>query len=408
MTPIGAPHLIIEIVLDLMMAALGVALIFRAQDNRLRLIWGLLVTAFALSMLWDNVHWLRTEPIIVRYSLTLLSIPIMVKWYLFVHALSLFTLGSLRPEWVTPTRIVTLSLPPIVACTVAACYLWFNGVLTPLQTGEIVANLSQTDVQVRLGLFLLSLLTPTLTLLAPLVYRVPLRRQSRGMCIYIACFALMLISYVLFVLAVNCWAVYAFGYIVATLPIYLSVLYLRDENPLSLPRNALDAPAETEENPLDGPDATAFKLFERIDEYMKTAAPFTDPDYTLRRLSQEVCASCTLTTRAIKCGGFTGFHEYVNFQRLEHFKALADRQPGATIKELMFRCGFTSRSSFYRHFSEQEAMSPKEYLEKSNMAGGGISTFEKAAPTQTAQAGTVRRRSTRSRLRERRGRKGEM
>lgn len=370
----GAPHLTIEIVLDLVMAALALLLIVRAQDNRLRLIWGAMVLLFSLSMLRDNYRWLGTEPLIVRDSLTLLSIPIMIKWYLFVHALSLFTLGSLRPEWVTPTRLAALSQPPILACTVVACYLWFDGYITPLHsTAQIVAQIGHTDVQLRLGLFLLSVLTPTLTLLAPLVYKFPQqRRRSRGMCIYIACFALMLAAYLLFVLAANRWAVYAFGYIVTTLPIYLSVLYLRDENPLSLPRNVGDTPAQTPEIPeVTSSDITAYKLFDRIDSLMKTDTPFTDPDYTLRKLAQQVGASCTLTMRAVKWGGFTGFHEYVNFLRLEHFKLIADRMPGATIKELMFRCGFTSRSSFYRHFSEQESMSPKEYLDRRNLAGGG-------------------------------------
>lgn len=373
MTHFGAPHLLLEIVLDLLLAVLGVVLILRAQDNRLRLIWGVMVVAFALSLLWGNYDWLRSEPIIVRDHLTLLSIPVMIKWYLFVHALSLFTIGSLRPEWISPTRIVALSQPPILVCTVAVCYLVFNGHVTLLPAAsQIAAHLGSTDVQLRLGVFLLSILTPTITLLAPLTGRLTLRRQSHGMCIYIACFLLMVAAYILFSLAVDQWAIYAFGYIVVILPLYLSVLYLMDENPLSLPRNG----AVTPEQPLEtaavtSADIIACKLFERIDEYLKTTTPFTEPDYTLRKLAQQINASCTLTMRALKCGGFTGFHEYINFLRLEHFKALADRHPGSTIKELMFRCGFTSRSSFYRHFSEQEAMSPKEWLERRNRAGGG-------------------------------------
>lgn len=375
MAYIGTTHLLIEISLNLVLAALSVALILRAQDNRLRLTWGLLGMTLALSMLLDNVLWLRIDPVDVLSSLTLLNIPLMIKWYLFVHALSLFTVGSLRPEWISFPRIVTLSLPPIIACTVAACYLWFDGSITPLYTAAgIPVHIGQIDVQVRLGLFLLSVLTPALTLSAQLFYRTPLRRHSRGMWIYILCIALMITSYILFLLAFNWRAIYAFGYVVAILPIGLSILYLLDENPLSLRRNMADIPPETAEIPLSTiTDLTAYKLYVRIEEHMQTNTSFADADYSLRQLSQDICASCTLTTRAIKSGGFTGFHEWVNFLRLEHFKELADRQPGATIKELMFRCGFTSRSSFYRHFAEQEAMSPKEYLERRLRAGGGSS-----------------------------------
>ncbi|MFR2071149.1 MAG: helix-turn-helix domain-containing protein [Bacteroides nordii] len=34
-----------------------------------------------------------------------------------------------------------------------------------------------------------------------------------------------------------------------------------------------------------------------------------------------------------------------------------------TVKELMYKSGFTSRSSFYRYFSNIEKMSPSEYME---------------------------------------------
>ena len=45
--------------------------------------------------------------------------------------------------------------------------------------------------------------------------------------------------------------------------------------------------------------------------------------------------------------------------RTEYFKQLAAAMPGVSVKELMFRCGFTSRSSFYRLFAGQENMSPR-------------------------------------------------
>lgn len=42
---------------------------------------------------------------------------------------------------------------------------------------------------------------------------------------------------------------------------------------------------------------------------------------------------------AIKSQGFTGFREYINYIRLEHFKQLIAQNPKKNVKELMFACG---------------------------------------------------------------------
>jgi len=71
--------------------------------------------------------------------------------------------------------------------------------------------------------------------------------------------------------------------------------------------------------------------------------------------------------QAIKSAGFTGFKEYLNYQRLEHFKVLASNNSHISIKELMFACGFSSRSTFYRVFSEQYGITPIKYINSLNI-----------------------------------------
>ncbi|MBQ4278423.1 MAG: AraC family transcriptional regulator [Rikenellaceae bacterium] len=361
-------HLVLEMLLDLIMAILGIILIVKAQDNHLRQIWGVMVVVLAASMLYDNSLWLTREQDILGHNLTLLSLPIMLKWYLFVHTLSLFTIGSLKPSWLTPVRITLLSLPLLLSTVVVLCYYWFNGQITPLgSAADILTDLGRPDVQVRIALFLFTLVTPALNIMLPLIgKRQPARKLSSGMYIYIGCFLLLVFAYILFVIDVRPWEIRTFGFIVAILPSALSVMYLRNENPLSRPYRTVKAPdkADAEYVPEEAGYTLAYRLYERITEHMQKRTPFTEPDYALDNLTADLGTSRTLTTQAIKCGGYTGFREYVNFLRLEHFKQLAATLPGATIKELMFRCGFTSRSSFYRHFAEQESMSPREYLDK--------------------------------------------
>lgn len=363
-----AMHNVIEISLNLLLAAGCIALLVRSKGHGLRRFWALSGMALAAGMLLVNCIELRIALVDEHNGQMLLDLLPTIKWYLFVHALSLYMVGSLRPGWFSFSRIVTLSLPPIIACTVALSYIRFDGTITPLDSAaDISLYMGQPDVQVRLGLFLLSVLTPMFASIDAL-YRTP----SRGRWVPILGFALMSSSCVLLLSACDGLSVRIAGYIAAIVPVGLSIFCLADGKTGSLRRNTADSPSETTISPRNtAPDPTAEKLYLRIEEHVRTTTPFTDANYSLRRLSQEINASCALAIRALKSGGFSGFHEWVNFLRLEYFKELADRQPGATIKELMCRSGFTSRSSFYRHFCEQEAISPKEYLAKRNRAGGG-------------------------------------
>lgn len=64
----------------------------------------------------------------------------------------------------------------------------------------------------------------------------------------------------------------------------------------------------------------------------------------------------------IQQNGFSGFKEFLNYLRVEHFKKLAAKSPSSSVITLMYQCGYTSRTTFYRQFAEFEQMSPKEYI----------------------------------------------
>ena len=150
----------------------------------------------------------------------------MLKWYPFAHTLSIFTIGSLKPCWLTPARITLLSLPLVFSTIVVLCYYWVNGRITPLGSAAgILPNLGHPSVQIRAGLFLLTLATPTCNIVFPLIgERQPTRKLSYSMHIYyIGYFLLLVFAYILFVINARPWKVRAFGFIVAILPTGLSV-----------------------------------------------------------------------------------------------------------------------------------------------------------------------------------------
>ena len=60
------------------------------------------------------------------------------------------------------------------------------------------------------------------------------------------------------------------------------------------------------------------------------------------------------------------FYDYVNLHRIAEFKRLA-AGPDAdryTLAALSSRAGFSSRTSFFRHFKKVEGITPAEYVER--------------------------------------------
>ena len=92
-------------------------------------------------------------------------------------------------------------------------------------------------------------------------------------------------------------------------------------------------------------------------------SPYTDQRYNIELLAKSLNKQEHDISAAIKSQGFTGFREYINYLRLEYFKQLAAENPKSNVKELMFACGFTSRATFYRNFSEKYGVSPSKFIE---------------------------------------------
>lgn len=97
---------------------------------------------------------------------------------------------------------------------------------------------------------------------------------------------------------------------------------------------------------------------------MKRDNLFTDKDYSLKNLARDMDEREAVLSEAIKAAGFTSFREYLCDLRLEYFKRQAENRPGKYVKELIFECGFTSRSTFYRNFTKRFGESPSRYMEK--------------------------------------------
>lgn len=354
-----------EILLDAFTWVLGVVLFFKAKDNRFRRNWGFLVFVLSSVMLYENSCWLFF-PLVKNMEdpLVLLSFSRMLKYYILAHVFSLFPIGSLRPGWLTPQRLLLFWLPPLLATAIVLCYIWFNGYCTPLfSLEEVSRNISQQNVQLRVGLFVLSLVSPVVNYLIPFIGKEGIYRRRRlttGMYVYSVCVVLIMWTYIFFTLTPNWWLFEIYGFVILLLPVSISILSLRRENPLS-------APPETDEVSLEELEVSpvVYDLYLKMLELMRTKHPYASRTYTIRQLCAQLEAKQKYVVRAIRYAGFTGFQEYIDFLRLEYFKELILLSPEISLPDLIAESGFASQSKFYREFTKQEKMTPEEFIELS-------------------------------------------
>ncbi len=116
-------------------------------------------------------------------------------------------------------------------------------------------------------------------------------------------------------------------------------------------------------------DDTAEDYLKRLNDYIISEEPYLNPTLTLRLLADNLEIHPNQLSRLLNEKLGKNFNEFINQQRIEHFKHLVVDPANSHISliGLAYESGFNSKTVFNTTFKKEVGMTPKEY-QKSQLA----------------------------------------
>ena len=106
------------------------------------------------------------------------------------------------------------------------------------------------------------------------------------------------------------------------------------------------------------------QLFEQINHLLIQEEAYKDADFNLNSLAQQVKSNSKYVSQAIQQETSKNFNTYINHLRVMEAQKLIQesyKDINLNLTDVMYACGFKSRSTFYTAFQKETGMSPKQY-----------------------------------------------
>ncbi|NBV31589.1 MAG: helix-turn-helix domain-containing protein, partial [Bacteroidetes bacterium] len=103
-------------------------------------------------------------------------------------------------------------------------------------------------------------------------------------------------------------------------------------------------------------------VFQKVTEAMEEQKLFKQADLTLADLVSTVDVNEKYISQAISLYGNKSFYQFLHYYRInEARRLLVEAEDDLQIKEIMFDCGYRSRSTFINAFKEYTGMTPSQF-----------------------------------------------
>ncbi|MCP4151303.1 MAG: helix-turn-helix transcriptional regulator [bacterium] len=113
------------------------------------------------------------------------------------------------------------------------------------------------------------------------------------------------------------------------------------------------------------PKAEMEHYLKKLLQYMEKEKPYLNASLTLSTLAQRLGVPGHYISQILNTSLNLNFYRFVNQYRVkESMKLLsADGPPKQTVLEVLYQCGFNSKSVFNTHFKKHTGMTPTQFLE---------------------------------------------
>lgn len=114
------------------------------------------------------------------------------------------------------------------------------------------------------------------------------------------------------------------------------------------------------------PDENFNGYLEKITSFMKYQKPYLEPTLSIDEFAKMIHISPWIVSRVINESLQQNFFNFVNSYRIEEVKNMLmdPENSNRTILEIMYDCGFNSKSSFNYMFKKQTGLTPSQYKDQ--------------------------------------------
>jgi YesN/AraC family two-component response regulator len=113
------------------------------------------------------------------------------------------------------------------------------------------------------------------------------------------------------------------------------------------------------------------KLSRQLDRLMQEKKVYLNPDLRTGDLAEMLGTTQYVLSYLLNQHLKIGYYDYVNNYRIEEFKNCVKHEEvdRYTLDALAVKCGFSSRTSFFRYFKKVSGKTPSEYIREQRGEG---------------------------------------
>lgn len=142
---------------------------------------------------------------------------------------------------------------------------------------------------------------------------------------------------------------------------------------LTTPELFMEIPESSVKNKYSGsllsPEQSS-RIAGKLKEFMDKEKPFLEPEITLQELASKVDIQPRYLSQVINERFNKNFFEFINDYRVEEAKIQLAKDCGLekTVLEILYECGFNSKSVFNTFFKKSTGLTPSQYRKRCSIA----------------------------------------